>query len=81
VKAVGVVLFLRDVGFTLEQIRSMVAGESWREMARAKLAELDAAAADIAAARSAIKHALRCPAEEPAACPRFWSIVEERVAR
>jgi DNA-binding transcriptional MerR regulator len=81
VQAVGVVLFLRDVGFTLEEIRSMVDDSTgWRDMARAKLAELDAAAANIEAARTAIRHALRCPAEEPAACPRFWAIVEDRVS-
>jgi DNA-binding transcriptional MerR regulator len=80
VKAVGVVLFLRDVGFTLEEIRSMVVGSSsWRSMARSKLAELDEAAANIAAARVAIQHALRCPEPSPATCSRFWSIVEERV--
>jgi DNA-binding transcriptional MerR regulator len=82
VKAVGVVLFLRDVGFTLEQIRSMVADDrSWRAMAKAKLAELDEAAANIEAARTAIQHALRCPEPSPATCPRFWSIVEDRVTR
>jgi DNA-binding transcriptional MerR regulator len=81
VKQVGVVLFLRDVGFTLEEIARLVAGGSWRALAKAKLVELDEQAADIAAARTALEHALRCPAKEPAACPRFWAIVEERVAR
>lgn len=81
VKQVGVVLFLRDVGFTLEEIARLVDGGPWRSLAKAKLVELEEQAADIDAARTALEHALRCPAEDPAACPRFWSIVEERLGR
>lgn len=81
VKQVGVVLFLRDVGFTLEEISQMVAGGPWRRLAKAKLVELEEQAANIAAARDAIEHALACPAKEPAACPRFWAIVEERLVQ
>jgi DNA-binding transcriptional MerR regulator len=81
VKQVAIVLLLRDAGFTLQEIASLVAGGSWRGMAEAKLAELDEQAANIAAARVALQHALDCPAEEPAACPRFWAIVEGRLGR
>jgi DNA-binding transcriptional MerR regulator len=81
VKQVAVVLLLRDVGFTLEEIGTLVDGGPWRTLAKKKLAELEEQASNIAAARSAIEHALACPAKEPAACPRFWSIVEERLAR
>jgi DNA-binding transcriptional MerR regulator len=79
VKQVGVVLLLRDVGFTLEEIGRLVAGGPWRPLIKAKLAELEQQAADIDAARTALEHALRCPAKEPASCPRFWAIVEARV--
>jgi DNA-binding transcriptional MerR regulator len=81
VQQVGVVLFLRDVGFTLEEIARLVAGGSWRPLAKAKLVELERQAADLDAARTALEHALRCPAREPAACPRFWAIIEERLVR
>jgi DNA-binding transcriptional MerR regulator len=81
VKQVAIVLLLRDVGFTLEEIGTLVAGGSWRRLAKAKLAELDEQAANISAARVALQHALDCPAREPAACPRFWAIVEERLRR
>lgn len=80
VRQVGVVLFLRDVGFTLEEIGRLVAGGSWRSLAKAKLVELERQAADIDAARTALDHALRCPAKEPTPCPRFWAIVDERLA-
>ena len=79
IKQVAVVLLLRDVGFSLQEIGRMVDGSSWRVLAKAKLRELEAQAADIDAARTALEHALRCPAEEPVACPRFWKIVEARV--
>jgi DNA-binding transcriptional MerR regulator len=80
VRQVGVVLFLREVGFTLEEIARLVAGGAWQSLAKAKLVELERQAADIDAARTALEHALRCPAKEPAACPRFWAIVDERLA-
>lgn len=79
VKLVAIVVFLREVGFTLEEIGRVVSGDGWRDIARAKLEELEAAAADIEAARSALEHSLACPAGEPAACPTFWSIVESRL--
>jgi len=81
VKQVAIVLLLRDVGFTLQEIGTLVAGGSWRQLAKAKLGELEEQAANISAARVALEHALDCPAKEPAACPRFWAIVEARLGR
>lgn len=81
VKEVGVVLFLRDVGFSLDEIGRMVRGHDWRVLVRRKIAELDEQAANVLAARTALAHALDCPAGEPAACPKFWSIIEDRLPR
>lgn len=81
VKQVGVVLLLRDVGFTLQEIVTLAHGGSWRRLAKAKLAELEEQASNIAVAVRAIEHALACPAKEPVACPRFWAIVEDRVSQ
>jgi len=78
---VGVVLFLRDVGFSLEEIGRMVRGDDWRAVARRKIAELDEQAANVRAARTALVHALNCRMGEPAACPKFWSIIEDRLPR
>ena len=78
VKEVGVVLFLRDVGFSLEEIGRMMQGADWRVVAKEKLAELDEQAANIHAARTALTHALDCPVGPPA-CPKFWSIIEDRL--
>jgi DNA-binding transcriptional MerR regulator len=79
VKQVGVVLFLRDVGFSLEEIGRVMRGDDWRDLAHRKIAELEEQAANVRAARTALVHALDCPAGEPAMCPKFWSIIEDRL--
>lgn len=79
VAEVGVILFLREVGFTLAEIGSLVDdGErrSWQEIVHRKLAELAEQQYRLDVARAALEHARRCPAGEPVRCPRFWSIIE-----
>jgi len=80
VDAVGLVVFLRDVGFSLAEIAEMVQADpddrsGWRELARRKMAELDQLIASATVARDAIDHALKCRHGDPAHCPTFWSIV------
>ena len=81
---VGVVLFLRDVGFTLDEIghllRRRAPSADWRELIERKLAEVTAQVTRLEAARSALDHARRCPAEDPSQCPRFRAIVAARLA-
>jgi DNA-binding transcriptional MerR regulator len=75
---VGVVLFLREVGFSLAEIGRLTAahGRSWRTIIEHKLAELAEQQHRIEVARAALEHGLRCPAGEPTKCSRFWSIIE-----
>jgi DNA-binding transcriptional MerR regulator len=80
VGVVGAILFLRDVGFTLDEIGRLMAARSrsphsWRELARRKVAELDERIAEAQAARLAVEHALACPHEDIAACPNFQEVV------
>jgi DNA-binding transcriptional MerR regulator len=78
---VGVVVFLRNVGFTLAEIGSLVAGgeeRPWQEVVLRKLEELGEQQQRLEAARSALEHARRCPAGDPVRCPRFRSIVESQ---
>jgi DNA-binding transcriptional MerR regulator len=82
---VGVLLFLRDVGFSLAEIAEVVGTaeahtSSWKALLERKLVELDAQEHKLGVARTALEHARRCPAGHPARCPRFWSIIEARVA-
>ena len=85
VGAVGAVLFLADVGFTLAEIEQLMAArstspQSWRDLARRKLVELDERIAEAQAARVAVEHGLACPHEDILTCPNFQQIVRLRLA-
>jgi DNA-binding transcriptional MerR regulator len=82
---VGEILLLRDVGFTLHDIRVLVAsrsstGSDWRELHRRKLTELDQRIAQAQAARTAIAHAMACPHEDLHDCPKFAGMVAARLS-
>jgi len=82
---VGVILFLRDVGFSLRESKALLASrrhavDGWRQLAHRKLAELDEQIAECQAAREAISHALLCQHEDIATCPNFASVVTARLA-
>ncbi len=85
VEMVGVILLLRDVGFTLRELKALIAprslaGDGWREPFQRKLTELDQRIAQAQAARTAIAHALACLHEEILDCPNFASVVAARLA-
>ncbi len=79
---VGVILLLRDAGFSLAEQRTLIRaqGDEWRRLHRRKLAELDMQIAQAQLAREAVHHALRCPSEDPLRCPNFGSLVTARLA-
>lgn len=82
---VGVILLLRDAGFSLAEQKALVASpgvaaEEWRHLARRKLTELDEYVAKALAARDAIDHALHCPYEDIRQCPNFRSLITARLA-
>ncbi|MEV0236462.1 MerR family transcriptional regulator [Nonomuraea sp. NPDC050786] len=73
---VGVVLLLRDVGFTLREVKAFIAsrssaGDGWRELYRRKLTELDQRIAQAQVARTAIAHGLACPHKDIFECSNF----------
>ncbi|HYZ03125.1 MAG TPA: MerR family transcriptional regulator [Candidatus Binatia bacterium] len=85
VELVGIVLLLRDVGFSLAEQKALlasraVAPDEWRELARHKLGRLDEQIANARTAREAIAHALRCPYEDIVECPNFRGLVAARLA-
>ena len=85
VRQVGVVLLLRDLGFTLAEIAKLLTDRprrrsTWERVARAKLDELEHLIDDAQTARVALMHALDCPKADLTACPTFWSIVDERLS-
>jgi DNA-binding transcriptional MerR regulator len=78
VRDVGLVLFFREIGFSLAEIARFIAGErqSRQDMINHKLAELAEQQHRIEVARTALQHGRECPASEPMKCSRFWSIIE-----
>jgi DNA-binding transcriptional MerR regulator len=81
VRDVSLILFLREIGFSLTEIGRFVAGERQgrQEMIDHKLAELAERQHRIEVARTALEHGRQCPASDPMQCSRFWSIIEGRL--
>lgn len=82
---VGIILLLRDVGFSLAEQKALMASRAvaldhWRRLARRKLAELDEQIAKARTAREAIHHALRCQHQDILQCPNFASVIAARLA-
>ncbi len=84
VRLVGVVLLLRDAGFSLAEQKTLTAPhavtvDDWQRLAQHKLAELDDQIAKAQAAREAVDHAVRCPHENVFECPAFANLVTARL--
>jgi DNA-binding transcriptional MerR regulator len=81
VRDVSVILFFREIGFSLAEIGRLLAGgrQGLPEMIDRKLAELAEQQHRIEVARTALEHGRRCPASEPMKCSRFWTIIEGRM--
>jgi DNA-binding transcriptional MerR regulator len=81
VRDVSLIVFLREIGFSLAEIERFMAGErqSRQEMIDHKLAELAEQQHRIEVSRTALEHGRQCPASDPMKCPRFWSIIEGRL--
>jgi DNA-binding transcriptional MerR regulator len=81
VRDVGAIVFFREIGFSLAEIRRFVTGEQQdrRTLIDEKLAELREQQHRIEVARTALEHGRKCPAGEPLRCSRFWSIIDGRM--
>jgi DNA-binding transcriptional MerR regulator len=79
VAEVGVIVFLREVGFSLDEIRRFLAvdgHESRQQIIDRKLAELTAQQHRLDVARTVLEHGRQCPARDPLNCSRFWTIID-----
>lgn len=79
VEEVGVIRFLREVGFTLAEIGSFLTmGEprSRQELIGRKLAQVVEQQRQLEVAREVLEHGQHCPAGDPISCSRFWSIID-----
>ena len=82
---VGVILLLRDVGFSLRESKAFLASrtqavDSWRRLTQGKLANLDEQIAKAQTAKEVITHGLACPHDDFTTCPKSASIVAARLA-
>lgn len=86
VAAVGVILLLRDVGFSIREICQIrqtgpdsPRSASWRDVATSKLRQLDDQIVKAEAARNALTHALANHHDDHdiLGCPHFWDAVNE----
>jgi DNA-binding transcriptional MerR regulator len=74
----------QDAGFTLKEIRQLLAAASrrrpsWSRLAERKIAELDAHIAEAQRAKKLLKHALGCPHRDLLTCPRFRAELQARL--
>ena len=87
VAATGVILLLREVGFSLREIGQVVQGgsaspgaASWRALAAGKIDDLSERIAKAEAARSALEHALAHHDDDDVLdCPSFLEFVTARL--
>jgi DNA-binding transcriptional MerR regulator len=80
VEEVGVIRFLREVGFTLAEISAFLAVDEpapRQQIIDRKLAQVVEQQHQLEVAREVLEHGRRCPAGDPMICSRFWSIIEE----
>jgi len=73
---VAFIQLCQDAGFTLREIRALLAagsrrGRAWARIAEAKLRELDTRIAQAMHAKTVVQHALACPHRNIVMCPNF----------
>lgn len=85
VDQVGEILLLRDLGYTLRDLKALLASRSsgaadWRKLHQLKLTELDRRITQAHIARTAIAHALECTHEDIRMCPNYARVVAAHLA-
>jgi DNA-binding transcriptional MerR regulator len=79
----ALVRLCQDAGFTLKEIRQLLAAgtrrSSWTRLAERKIAELDARIAEAQRARKLLEHAIDCPHRDFLTCPNFRAALAARL--
>ena len=80
----ALVRLYRDAGFTLKEIRRLLAAgsrrrASWTALAEGKIAELDARIAEAQRAKDLLGHALSCSHRDLLTCPNFRAALQARL--
>src|SRR5262245_10500251 len=85
VEQVALIRLCQDAGFTLAEVREVVAAgsrrpPSWTRLMEAKLLELEASIARATRAKKLIEHALACRHRELSMCPNFRAALNARLS-
>jgi DNA-binding transcriptional MerR regulator len=75
----ALVRLYQDAGFTLKEIRQLLARASFGPLAERKIAELDARIAEARRAKKLLEHALGCPHRDLLTCPSFRAALQARL--
>jgi DNA-binding transcriptional MerR regulator len=70
----AMIMFFRDSSFSLDEIRQILATEgnpAWKDVARAKHAEIVRQIDRLQAMRAQLEHALQCPSPNLLQCPHL----------
>jgi DNA-binding transcriptional MerR regulator len=83
---VGMLRLCQDAGFTLAEIRQMLAQRAtdptrWRELVEAKKLDVASSLRKLEKAHELLSHALECTHEDITRCPRFQAAVQLRSGR
>src|SRR5262249_61492864 len=81
---VALIQLCQDAGFTLREIRALIAagtrrGRSWASLVEAKLRELETRIAQAERAKALVQHALACPRRNLLRCPNFRAALKEHL--
>ena len=82
---IALIRLCQDAGFTLAEIRAVVAAgsrrhPSWKRLMEAKLLELEASITQTRRAKALIEHALACRHRELSMCPNFRAAFQARLS-
>jgi DNA-binding transcriptional MerR regulator len=74
----------QSAGFTLREIRTLVAargrrGRLWNSLLDSKLRALEIRIAEAERAKALVQHALGCPYPDMFECPKFRAVLQERL--
>jgi DNA-binding transcriptional MerR regulator len=72
----AVIALCQQSGFTLEEIRGLMAkrrNSEWKAMANSKLLEIEERIRSLEQARNGLRHALECPSRDIMRCEHFRS--------
>ena len=80
----ALVRLCQDAGFTLKEIRELLAAgthrrPSFNRLAERKIAELDARIAEAQGAKKLLEHALDCRHDDLLTCPNFRAALQARL--